>query len=321
VRRSTDDGKTWSTPTKLPEVAGPKTKNPFSKAKPTESTGFTYNNPVLIADRDGTVHGLFCLEYMRAFYTRSADDGVTWSEPVEITGGFEGFRPAYDRKVLATGPNHGIQLKNGRLVVPVWLSLATGSWGHHPSVTATIYSDDSGKTWKAGEIAVPNTAEWIDPNETTAIELSDGSVMLNVRNEAKANRRLVTVSKDGATGWSKPRFDEELVEPICMASLVRLSTGPNRILFCNPDNLTRTHGEEAPGKSRDRKNVTIRLSYDEGQTWPVKKTVDPGSGGYSDLAVTPAATILCFYGKPDRLVVARTNLEWLTDGQDSLTKK
>ncbi|HEV7403256.1 MAG TPA: sialidase family protein [Chthoniobacteraceae bacterium] len=321
TRRSTDDGKTWGEPTKLPEVAGAKAKNPFSKAKPAESTGWTYNNPVLIADRDGTVHGLFCLEYMRAFYTRSADDGLTWSAPVEITGSFEGFRTAYDWKVLATGPNHGIQLKNGRLVVPVWLSLATGSWGHHPSVTATIFSDDAGKTWKTSEIAVPNTEEWIDPNETTAVELSDGSVMLNVRNEAKANRRLVTVSKDGATGWSKPRFDDALVEPICMASLVRLSTGPDRILFSNPDNLTRTHGEEAPGKGRDRKNVTIRLSYDEGWTWPVKKSLDPAAGGYSDLAVTPAGTILCFFGKPDRLLVARTNLEWLTDGQDSLTKK
>ena len=72
----------------------------------------TYNNPVLIADRDGTVHFLFCLEYMRCFYARSDDDGQTWTKPVEITGTFEPFRSAYDWKVLATGPDHGIQLRD-----------------------------------------------------------------------------------------------------------------------------------------------------------------------------------------------------------------
>ena len=105
----------------------------------------------------------------------------------------------YDWKVLATGPNHSIQLKNGRLVVPVWLSTGTGGNAHRPSVTATIYSDNQGKTWKAGDIAVPCTEEWINPNETVAIELNDGRVMLNVRSESKAHRRLVTISPDGVT--------------------------------------------------------------------------------------------------------------------------
>jgi len=287
----------------------------------------TYNNPVLIADRDGTVHMLFCIEYMRCFYQRSRDDGLTWSQPVEITSTFEKFRSVYDWKVLATGPNHSIQLRTGRLIVPVWLSTGTGGNAHRPSVTATIYSDDQGRTWHAGDIAVPCTDEWINPNETVAIELADGRVMLNVRSESKAHRRLVTIGPDGAAGWSTPKFHDALLDPICMAGLVRYSTeknsGKNRILFSNPHNLERADGKAEAGKSRDRKNVSVKLSYDEGQTWAVNKTVEAGFSAYSDLAVTHSGTILCFYGrseKPhfagDRLTLARFNLAWLTDGRD-----
>lgn len=329
LRRSTDDGKTWSEPKSIADVPGPKAKNPFSAAvKGVNPNDVTYNNPVLIAGRDGTVHALFCLEYMRAFYMRSTDDGVTWSEPTEITSAFEAFRASYDWKVLATGPNHSIQLRSGRLVVPVWLSTGTGGNAHRPSVTATIFSDDDGKTWRAGEIAVPCTDEWINPNETVAIELADGLVMLNVRSESNAHRRLVTTSKDGATGWSKPRFDDALLEPICMAGLVRYSRkadgDKDRVLFSNPDNLSREDGKEAPGKNRDRKNLSVQLSYDEAATWMVKKVLEPGPSMYSDLAVSPRGTIFCFYGRSlkagfagDRLTLARFNLEWLTDGKDS----
>lgn len=329
VRRSTDEGKTWSEPVSVADVQGPKEKNPFAlRMKNVDPKDVTYNNPVMIADRDGTVHMLFCLEYMRCFYQRSVDEGVTWSQPLEITGTFEKFHKDYDWKVLATGPDHGIQLRNGRLVVPVWLSTGTGGNAHRPSVTATIYSDDQGKTWQAGDIAVPCTEEWINPNETVAIELADGRVMLNCRSESKAHRRLVTTSPDGATGWSTPKFDDALLEPICMASMVRYSTtasgGKNRILFSNPDNLSRGDGKEEPGKNRDRKNVTVQLSYDEGQTWALKKSVEPGPSMYSDIAVTKSGTILSFYGRGTRsgfagefLTVARFNLEWLTDGKDS----
>jgi sialidase-1 len=334
LRRSTDDGKTWSEPQKISDVPGPKTKNPIAMQRAKVTSGEpTYNNPVLIPDRDGTVHALFCLEYMRAFYMRSNDDGVTWSRPNEITPTFEVFRAAYDWKVLATGPNHGIQLQNGRLVVPVWLSTGTGGNAHRPSIVATIYSEDQGATWQPGEIAVPNTSTWINPNESTAIELADGSVMLNTRSESREHRRLVTISKDGKSGWREPRFDQALVEPICMGSLVRYSLSPpadkNRILFSNPDNLTRADGKETPGQPRNRKNLTVQLSYDEGKTWAIKKPVEVGWSAYSDIAVSPRGTILCFYGRTaakeyfasDRLTVARFNLAWLTDGKDVPTGK
>ena len=330
LRRSTDDGQTWSAPRSIADVPGPKTKNPFAlRLKNTDPTTVTYNNPVLIANRDGTVHMLFCLEYMRVFYQRSTDDGVSWGTPVEITPAFDAFKKHYDWKVLATGPNHSIQLqhgaKAGRLIVPVWLSTGTGGNAHRPSVTSTIYSDDGGKTWHAGEIAVPNTDDWINPNETVAVELADGRVMLNVRNESRTHRRLVTVSKDGATGWSKPQFDNALLEPICMAGLVRYEHGGKRLLlFSNPHNLARADGKVEAGKSRDRRNVSVKISDDEGKTWALGKPIESGPSAYSDIAVTKAGTILCFYGragKPhfagDALTLARFNLEWLTAGEDA----
>jgi sialidase-1 len=332
LRRSTDEGKTWSESRSVAHVAGPKTKNPFSlHVKAVDPQDVTYNNPVLIAGGHGWVHMLFCLEYMRCFYQRSTDDGVSFGEPVEITAALEAFRSVYPWKVCATGPDHGIQLKSGRLIVPVWLSTGTGGNAHRPSVTATIYSDDQGRNWNAGEIAVPNTEEWINPNETIAIELADGRTMLNVRSESKAHRRLITTSKDGATNWSTPKFDDALLEPICMASIIRYSLaangGKNRILFCNPDNLTRVDGKEEAGKNRDRKNLSVKLSYDEGQTWPVSRVVEPGPSMYSDIAVAKSGAILCFYGRGTQqgfagefLTLARFNLEWLTEGKEAPAK-
>ncbi len=321
LRRSTDDGKTWSKPQSIADVPGPKQKNPFAlRLKNVDTTQVTYNNPVLIAGRDGIVHMLFCLEYERAFYQRSEDDGLSWSTPVEITATFDAFKKDYAWKVLATGPNHSIQLKTGRLIVPVWLSTGEGGNAHRPSVTATVYSDDQGKTWKAGDIAVPCTDTWINPNETVAIELNDGRVMLNVRSESKAHRRLITTSADGVTNWSTPKFDEALLEPICMAGIVRYNySGKSLILFSNPHNLDGgREGKPEPGKSRARKNVSVKISRDEGQTWPVNKRLEDGPSMYSDIAVTPKGTILCFYGRGSKpgfagsgLTLARFNLEWL----------
>jgi sialidase-1 len=332
LRRSTDGGKTWGPRVKISDVPGPKVKNSVVQGKKFSTPDdVTYNNAVAFADRDGSVHFLYCLEYARCFYLRSNDDGQTWSPPVEITNAFESFRPQYDWKVLATGPGHGIQLKNGRLVVPVWLSTGTGGGAHRPSLTATIYSDDQGKTWKAGQIAVPDTKDWVFPNETVVVELADGRVMLNVRSESPAHRRLVTISPDGATNWSTPKFDDALLEPICMASIVRVSGGgdgkKSRIVFANPHHMERADGKADVGKSRDRKNLSLKLSYDEAQTWPINKQLEPSWSGYSDLAVLPDGTILCFYErgslddksgtKTGRLTVARFNVDWLTDGKDS----
>ena len=335
LRRSEDGGRTWSPRQKIAQVDGPKEKNPVALAQGLATPNeVTYNNPVAIVDRKtDSIHFVFCLEYMRCFYMRSDDDGKSFTKPIEITDTFLKFKSDYDLKVIATGPGHGIQLDNGRLLIPVWISTGTGGHAHRPSVTSVIFSDDHGKTWERGEIAGPDEGEFNIPNETVAIQLVDGDVLLNMRSESKADRRLLTRSKDGATDWSTPKFHPQLLEPICMASMIRLSKMPesdrNRILFSNPDTLDPVHGRKAePGKSRVRKNVTVQLSYDESESWPVKRIVEKGFSGYSDLAVTHDGTILLFYerGSTDgktiyntgALTVARFNLEWLTNGADSL---
>lgn len=336
MRRSTDGGKTWLPRQIVVHEEGELPVNPVAAAQNLDKPGDnTANNPVAFVDRDGSVHFLYCLEYARCFYLRSDDDGVTWTKPVEITNTFEKFRAEYDWKVIATGPTHGIQLRTGRLVVPVWMSLGTGGHAHRPSVTATIHSDDHGKTWQRGGIAIPDTPEWVYPNETCAVETIVGTLMLNARSESKNHRRLINLSRDGGETWAKPRFDEGLLEPICMGSIVRYSARPaadkNRLLFANPHNLERLDGKAEEGKSRDRRNLAIKVTYDEGKTWKFSKTVEAGYGAYSDLAVLPNGDALCLYerGRDSDLelkkstsyaflTVARFNLEWLTDGKDKL---
>ena len=320
IRRSTNGGNTWFQQRKLVNIEGKVTQNSVALKQNLAKEGeITINNPVAIADHQtNAVHFLYCLEYARCYYMRSDDDGKTFTEPVDITGTFDRFREDYDWKVLATGPGHGIQLKNGRLLVPVWLSTGTGGHAHRPSCVSVIYSDDHGRSWRRGQIVVahPNP---INPSETVPVQLHDGRVMFNIRHESKPRFRGICISPDGATGWSQITYDEQLPEPVCMGSIVRFTERPahkkNRILFANPHNPD----------NRERKNVTVKLSYDEGKTWPVAKSIEPGISGYSDLAVGPDGFAYCFYERasvdtshyrPAFLTLARFNLEWLTDGKD-----
>jgi sialidase-1 len=331
MRRSTDGGDTWEPPVNLVDGSGDYRSNSVALRNNGQSDEITVNNPVPIVDvQTGQLHFLYCIEYAQCYYMSSIDEGKTFTDPVEITDTFEQFRSEYDWKVIATGPGHGIQLENGRLIVPVWLSTGTGGGAHRPSIVSTIFSDDHGKTWHRGDVVATTTEMAPNPSETLVLELADGRVMLNIRNESKRNRRLVAVSPDGATNWSEPEFDEDLFEPICMASLIRLSKTPesdkNRILFANPD--SRNADPFTPGSVYyPRQNITLRMSYDEGQTWPVFKVLETGKSGYSDLAVGPEGWIYCFFeqgvaGDRDthtaRLTVARFTLGWLTDGQDTV---
>ena len=312
MRRSLDNGKTWEERRIIASAEG---KKPV-------------DNPVVIADqKSGRVHFLYQINYANVYYMYSDDDGATFSTPVKITAALETLRPQYNWNVVAPGPGHGIQLKSGRLIVPTWLS--TGGKRHRPSVVTTLYSDDNGQTWKAGEI-VPDTLKNL--NETAAVELDDGRVALFLRNEEPgAYAHAISISKDGVSGWSKPEIHKELYSPICFATVLcltdgSLSEGTSRLLFVHPDSRANTKTIRNWG-ARPRENLTLRLSYDNGQTWGVSRVLYPGRTGYADLALGKDNFIYCLYERGEvggnnlntrYLTIARFNLEWLTDSKDTL---
>ncbi|MEO7599131.1 MAG: sialidase family protein [Opitutus sp.] len=335
LRRSPDLGKTWEAPQKLAHRG----LHPGLKVEPNPAMvgrkmgakdQFPFNNQTLVIDRkSGDILYVYCINYDRCFQRRSADEGVTWSVPEEITTAREDLRKLYPFTVFATGPNHGIQLTNGRLVIPVWLSTGGGEGGHRPSVVSSIFSDDGGHTWKAGTIAAQEVDPLVNPSETVAVEVP-GGVMFSLRTESLQHRRGITYSPDGATQWTRPEFVNDLVDPVCMAGIDRLSwggpTSKSRLIYSHCDN-----GTEADPRSRSRffirKNLTVRLSYDEGRTWPIKRVLEPGLAGYSDLTTAPDGTMFCFFEQGSTtangtksLVLAHFNLEWLSNGQDSLTQ-
>jgi sialidase-1 len=304
MRRSVDGGETWQ-----------------QRALLADSDEGTVHNPLMIAEQSSeTIHLLYNVDYRKAFYARSEDAGATWSGAVDITPTFQEFRREYHARVFAIGPGHGIQLRSGRLLAPVWLSPGRGSDGHHPAVVATIYSDDGGRSWERGEIVGDLDGPTAD--ETTAVELSDGSVMLNMRNEDYSLARVyraVSISPDGATGWSVPRLDEQLPDALCFGSLHRYDEGT--ILFSN------IHLELKTGFALRRLNLWgareplgIRVSYDDGKSWPVSKIYQHDEAGYSDINVR-GGTIFSLYEqgwekknkyRTRYLKLVRFDLDWVT---------
>jgi sialidase-1 len=308
LRRSTDGGQSWLAAQHIAHRAARIEGNPRKKIGGQREQ--TVNNPVAIVDRQrGAIEFLYCVNYARCFSMRSTDDGATWSQPVEITEAFEPFRKQYDWRVIATGPGHGIQLSSGRLVVPIWL--AYGSVGDHaPSASATIYSDDHGQTWQAGDIVMPNSAPFINPNESILAGLDDGRVLMASRNESHPNRKLIATSTDGARQWSAPYFHSQLWEPRCMASLVAHPSGA--LLFANPHTLPMDkRGQEIPAGRGKRQNLSIKISRDNGQTWSAGKTIESGPSAYSDLAVLPDGQILCLYEGDQTIRVVHFTLDWI----------
>jgi sialidase-1 len=127
---------------------------------------------------------------------------------------------------------------------------------------------------------------------------------------------MISYSPDGSSRWSTPVFDSALFEPVCMASMIKLQA-TNALLFVNPDSEHLASTKPGPGKAR--KNLTARLSYDEGKNWSVEKVLETGNAGYSDLAVAPDGTIYCLYetnneseGWRYKIVVRSFNQKWLS---------
>ncbi len=236
---------------------------------------------------------------LRLHLIHSDDDGATWSEATDLNPMVKD--PAW--KAVWPSPGSGFQARSGRLYFPL-TQVSDVSYSRY------IYSDDHGVSWQITAPAGRNT------NESMCIELDDGTLMVNMRGDKK--KRAVAISNNQGRSWKPMHYDEALIGPNCQASLIRyssLSNGDdkNRLLFSNP-------------ASTKRENMTVRLSYDEGKTWLVAKTIYPGRAAYSSLAVLPDGSVGLLYEHgpqhdTDQITFVRFTLEWLTDGMDKGLKK
>ena len=245
LKRSFDGGKTWG-PLQLVADDGKNTMgNPCPVVDRETGTIWLPLTRNLGEDHEGKILSQESKESRTVWMSNSTDDGATWSQPIEITE----TTKEPDWTWYATGPGNGIQLASGRLLIPCDYALPVSkTWRSH-----VIFSDDGGKTWELGGTIGDHV------NECQVVEREDGSLLLNMRSYNKKNRRAISTSTDGGITWSEIAHDEALVEPVCQASFIRYTKaangGKNRVLFSNPADA-------------ERVKMTVRLSYDEGATWP-----------------------------------------------------
>jgi sialidase-1 len=300
LKRSLDSGATWLPLQVVVDDGANTVGNPCPVVDRETDIVWLLLTRNLGADKEDKIRDGTSQDTRRVWVTKSADDGVTWSKPIDITGTSKPTNWTW----YATGPGVGIQSRSGRLIIPCDYNLAVSKVRR----SHVIFSDDHGANWKLGGTIGD------DCNECQVVELADGALLMNMRSYRGKNRRAISTSHDGGLKWSEPVLDEALIEPVCQASLLRYTEGrtqqKNRVLFSNP-------------ASTKRENLTVRLSYDEGKTWPVAKPLHPGPAAYSSLAVLPDLTIACLYERgqkkaAEKITLARFSLEWLTDGSDAI---
>lgn len=306
ARRSTDMGKTWSEPV---IIAGKNTDEGFGdpaivldKKSGALICIFAAGNGLWQSDRENR---------MRIHTSKSMDNGQTWSHPRDITSQIYGkgcpdaSRANWYGAFAASG--RALQLNDGRILFAVAARL-TSDWGGRLSNYA-CYSDDGGETWSVSE----NAAD-LNGDEAKLMELDNGDLVMSIRNRDKGTRKFC-ISKDRGATWGKSYLQADMNDPACNGDIIRYSSvkegaDKNRILHSIPDDPA------------IRQNVSVLLSYDEGKTWPVKKTISPGLSAYSSMAILPDGTIgiIVEEGKWDanlpgedgfKLWFMRFSLDWL----------
>lgn len=302
-RRSTDNGKNWSEPVVVAQGGN----------------GKTYGDPAVVLDKK--TGNLICMfvgdqglwnatPYNRQgiYVSKSTDNGVSWSEPVAITDQVYANHSSWYAGFAGSG--HGLCLKDGRLMFV--LAIRATSATRVPLHNYAIYSDDGGDNWTLSTNAATTAGD-----EAKVVELENGDILMSIRNPSKGNR-IFCKSTDRGQTWGKAYFETELKDPACNGDIIRYSystdegsEGKSRLLHSLPESTT------------TRENVTIYLSEDDGETWPIKKRLVDGYSAYSSLTVLSDGTIgaLVEEGKWDsnlpgedgfQLVFYRFTMDWLT---------
>jgi sialidase-1 len=294
LKRSNDGGKTWS---EMMVVEDP-------------GEHWSAANPATVVERrTGRVWVLYVrskpgrsswtarpgTDDMQTLARWSEDNGATWSEPVDLTNVARDMGNSRWRSSIP-GPGGAIQTRSGRLIAP--FSSQPESSSNSLCLVLAIYSDDQGQTWHRSEI-VPGGKRG---TENQLVELADGRILMDVRQEGEP-RRWMTTSRDGGQTWSAPRPGVAVSPCACGIERFTLeSSGDdrNRIVWAGP---------KGPG----RKTLVVRISYDEGKTFPVERILSEDPAAYSDLAMLKDRTVGCLWERGDYrfITFTRFNLAFL----------
>lgn len=290
MKRSTDDGNTWSEMITLVDNDSLQAGNPapvvdLMDPRFPEGRIFLFYNTG--NNHEGEVRKGKGLR--EVWYITSVDQGKTWSQPVNITRQVHRpnqphIHPEYnfmeDWRSYANTPGHALQITTGphkgRLFVAANHSAGMPQEHFRDYAAHGYFTDDHGSTFKLSEtVAIPGS------NESTAADLADGSLMMNMRNQRGDIRaRIVAISASGGARWDTTYFDRQLPDPVCEGTLLTIGKkkGKNMLAFCNAADTVH------------RDNLTLRISYDEGKSWKKNIIVDKAAPGeerdhtaYSDI--------------------------------------
>ena len=278
-KRSTDQGATWS-PLQVLDDPGER----WGAADPVPLVDRTNGRVWIVYNRwepgFGTMLSQPGTTNNQTWLSHSDDNGRTWSTPRDITRSTRDFD---HWGAIFVGSGGAIQIRSGRLLVPaamrpdfyeIWVSIGNYEGRVNFMRSYAIHSDDHGRTWQRGALVNAPT------NENQLVELADGTIMMDAR-QSSGDHRWVMISSDGGRTWSQPRPGQS-VTPVCTSieryTLKAEGDDRNRILWTGPT---------GPG----RKNLVVRVSYDEGQTFSNEKVIYGGIAAYSDISILQDQTV------------------------------
>lgn len=317
MKQSHDGGKTWSPLQTIVDVDSLQAGNPApvidltDPAYPGGRIFLFYNTG---NNHEGEVrkgNGL-----REVWYKTSTDNGNTWSDAVNITMQVHRpkqpeVNPAYnfteDWRSYANIPGHAMQFQNGKYKGRIFVAAnhSAGAPQEHFTDYAAhgFYTDDHAKTFHLGA-----TVNYPGSNESMAAVLSDDKLMMNSRNQSgDMKARIVSISSDGGATWDTTYVDQTLIDPVNQGSILNIGTkkGKNIIAFCNAADI----------KQRD--NLTLRISYNDGKTWSKAIAVDKSADSrkkdftaYSDLVKLNKKTIGVLYERDGYKEIVFTAVKW-----------